>query len=319
MIGSAEKLRITSSGVVVPSPNTISGYGTIPLGGIIMWSGSSVPDGWALCNGQNGTPDLRNRFIVGSGGEYTTGNTEPSHSGGDLPGNWGLVMTPSYSHYKRFTWRDRHHDYWVYRGLHAGLPDLEAGTYNETNGIFVALSNATAVADQSFRFTLHASRQDEFLALTSTNLPGWLGIDGLALQGAPTTNDMATNLLQLVVEDLYDHSRVTNTLTLAAVNSGSVQTQPALALCSTNSYTDTIVIFSNRPPFLATSPAPSNSFTMRYYYKTEPSFHWPGVATPPPTGSIVPYLRPVDADTGEFAGDPDSKSTESLEIVYRPV
>ena len=77
------------------------------------------------------------------------------------------------------------------------------------------MSNATAVADQEFRFTLHASRQDEFLALTSTNLPGWLGIDGLTLQGTPATNQVATNALQLVVEDLYDQSRVTNTLTLA--------------------------------------------------------------------------------------------------------
>jgi hypothetical protein len=33
---------------------------TIPVGGIIMWSGSvaSIPSGWALCNGSSGTPDL---------------------------------------------------------------------------------------------------------------------------------------------------------------------------------------------------------------------------------------------------------------------
>jgi hypothetical protein len=45
------------------------GNGTIPLGGIIMWSGSivSIPSGWSLCNGSNGTPDLRNRFIAGAG------------------------------------------------------------------------------------------------------------------------------------------------------------------------------------------------------------------------------------------------------------
>ena len=28
-----------------------------------MWSGATAPDGWALCNGQNGTPDLRGRFV----------------------------------------------------------------------------------------------------------------------------------------------------------------------------------------------------------------------------------------------------------------
>jgi len=42
--------------------------GLTPVGGIIMWSGSiaAIPAGWALCNGTNGTPDLRNRFIVGA-------------------------------------------------------------------------------------------------------------------------------------------------------------------------------------------------------------------------------------------------------------
>jgi microcystin-dependent protein len=59
-------------------PYAISaGPGGIPKGGIIMWSGSVVPTGWALCDGQNGTPDLRNRFVVGAGtgGIYAIGAT----------------------------------------------------------------------------------------------------------------------------------------------------------------------------------------------------------------------------------------------------
>jgi len=49
----------------------------IPSGGIIIWSGSSsaIPSGWYLCNGSNGTPDLRNRFVVGAGSTYAVGNT----------------------------------------------------------------------------------------------------------------------------------------------------------------------------------------------------------------------------------------------------
>lgn len=59
------------------SANTFSGNGTIPVGGIIMWSGSTsnIPSGWALCNGGSGTPDLRNRFIVGAGSSYGVGWT----------------------------------------------------------------------------------------------------------------------------------------------------------------------------------------------------------------------------------------------------
>jgi hypothetical protein len=49
----------------------------IPTGGIIIWSGStgSIPAGWYLCNGTNGTPDLRDRFIVGAGNTYAVNAT----------------------------------------------------------------------------------------------------------------------------------------------------------------------------------------------------------------------------------------------------
>ena len=49
----------------------------IPSGCIVMWSGSiaSIPSGWVLCNGSSGTPDLRNRFVVGAGSTYAVGAT----------------------------------------------------------------------------------------------------------------------------------------------------------------------------------------------------------------------------------------------------
>lgn len=49
----------------------------IPTGGIIIWSGStgSVPSGWLLCDGTNGTPDLRDRFIIGAGNTYAVNAT----------------------------------------------------------------------------------------------------------------------------------------------------------------------------------------------------------------------------------------------------
>jgi microcystin-dependent protein len=33
-----------------------------------MWSGTvaTIPSGWLLCNGTSGTPDLRDRFIIGA-------------------------------------------------------------------------------------------------------------------------------------------------------------------------------------------------------------------------------------------------------------
>jgi microcystin-dependent protein len=47
------------------------------VGMIIIWSGSvgSVPTGWSLCNGSNGTPDLRDRFVLAAGSTYAVGAT----------------------------------------------------------------------------------------------------------------------------------------------------------------------------------------------------------------------------------------------------
>lgn len=59
----------------------------LPAGVISMWSGAvnAVPTGWALCDGNGGRPDLRNRFVVGAGGNYAVaangGAAEHSHGG----------------------------------------------------------------------------------------------------------------------------------------------------------------------------------------------------------------------------------------------
>ena len=50
---------------------------SIPKGTILPWYGKSsdIPDGFALCDGTKGTPDLRNRFLVGAGSNYALGDT----------------------------------------------------------------------------------------------------------------------------------------------------------------------------------------------------------------------------------------------------
>lgn len=49
----------------------------LPLGAIILWAGTedNIPESFQLCDGTGGTPDLRNRFIVGAGDDYEAGDT----------------------------------------------------------------------------------------------------------------------------------------------------------------------------------------------------------------------------------------------------
>ncbi len=67
----------------------------IPYGGIIMWAGAvaDIPDSWALCNGENGTPNLLERFILGAGGV-----TPPGTLGGSASSSGTGTMEPSGAH-----------------------------------------------------------------------------------------------------------------------------------------------------------------------------------------------------------------------------
>jgi microcystin-dependent protein len=73
------------TGITTVTATTFVGNGITPIGGIIMWSGTvagiSTLTGWALCDGANGTPDLRNRFIVGAHSGAGTGITSTTGPG----------------------------------------------------------------------------------------------------------------------------------------------------------------------------------------------------------------------------------------------
>ena len=78
--------------------SNLSGVSGIPTGGIIMWSGatSAIPSGWVLCDGQNSTPDLRNKFIVGA--NDSTGDTSyPGVSVGATGGQADAIV-PNHTH-----------------------------------------------------------------------------------------------------------------------------------------------------------------------------------------------------------------------------
>ena len=68
----SSKILIKNSNNEVKSLNN---PGLTPIGGIIMWSGSTIPNGWTLCDGNNGSPNLMDKFIVGRGNNYNNGDS----------------------------------------------------------------------------------------------------------------------------------------------------------------------------------------------------------------------------------------------------
>ncbi|HTJ48121.1 MAG TPA: hypothetical protein VL443_01610 [Cyclobacteriaceae bacterium] len=93
--------NITVTGTVTAT-NFSGVTGTVPTGSIIMWYGTgsttpSIPTGWALCDGTNGTPDLRGRFIVG----YGTNDSDYSavkNTGGEKKHALTVGELPAHSH-----------------------------------------------------------------------------------------------------------------------------------------------------------------------------------------------------------------------------
>lgn len=84
----AGSVILTTSNIAANVP---SGYDFVHTGMVVLWTGSSgsVPAGWVICDGTNGTPNLRDQFVLGGGGALptsggsastTTGATDPSGS-----------------------------------------------------------------------------------------------------------------------------------------------------------------------------------------------------------------------------------------------
>ena len=60
--------KIQSDGLDVAGNLNVQGsFNYLPTGTIVAFNDSVAPNGWALCDGTNGTPDLRGRFIYGHG------------------------------------------------------------------------------------------------------------------------------------------------------------------------------------------------------------------------------------------------------------
>jgi hypothetical protein len=153
-----------SAGVTIQSYDNLYGIigtapasgTTFPAGGIIIWSGAigAVPSGWYLCDGTNGTPDLRNRFIVGAGSTYSVG------------GNGGSAdaITVTHTHTATTTTTDTGHTHSI--GTTTGTAVLAGGGLNG-----YATSGGTSGSNTALNITATTTNANAGTSGTNANLP----------------------------------------------------------------------------------------------------------------------------------------------------
>ena len=125
----------------------------IPAGGILLWSGSigSIPAGYVLCNGNNSTPDLRDRFIVGAGSTYavdaTGGSADsvlPTHT------HSATVTDPQHDHVEGFAGVNSTAAFGTTTTAAAGNVNQQSGSstnfhaFTSTESTGISVSNASA-------------------------------------------------------------------------------------------------------------------------------------------------------------------------------
>lgn len=150
----------------------------VPSGCILMWSGSigSIPSGWLLCNGSSGTPDLRNRFVVGAGSTYAVGAT-----GGSA--NATLV---SHTHtYSGTTTTAGSHSHSVYDPGHSHQYESAIGSsgtnmggplFRQTANTATAYTNISLYAAGDHAHTFSGSTSTEGASATNANLPPYYAL-----------------------------------------------------------------------------------------------------------------------------------------------
>jgi hypothetical protein len=144
-----------------PAPAT-----PIPTGCILLWSGSigSIPAGWVLCNGSNGTPDLRDRFIVGAGSTYSVDGT----------GGSANAVVVSHTHTASSAVTDPGHTHTLSPTSRAVYNSGASGTAGLTNGgeTFTQLTMSSATTGITVATTVDTAGSSG----TNANLPPYYAL-----------------------------------------------------------------------------------------------------------------------------------------------
>ena len=99
-------ISLQNGGLTIPGNLTVTGkistlsntFNLLPSGIILSYNSTTAPSGWALCDGTNGTPDLRGRFILGTGQGANLTNRTINGTGGAETHTLSWNEMPSHTH-----------------------------------------------------------------------------------------------------------------------------------------------------------------------------------------------------------------------------
>jgi hypothetical protein len=140
---------------------------TIPTGVISLWYGAigSVPTGWYLCDGANGTPDLRDKFVVGAGSTYSVNAT----------GGSANSVVVSHNHTATTTSTDAGHTHAFTAGVQdAGGYWAGAGSFQGYNGSRTPSGSTTSSGTANITSTTTVATAG--VSGTNANLPPYYAL-----------------------------------------------------------------------------------------------------------------------------------------------
>ncbi len=146
----AGQVKITggSPGIGKVLTSDASGLATwqspFPPGIIVMWAGtiSTIPAGWALCDGTSGTPNLSDKFILG----VSSSSEDPGATGGAHSYNLTASQLPSHTHtFTTSTGGSHSHTFTTNSsGAHTHSFFWDASAKNDCSGVSAVITGASS-------------------------------------------------------------------------------------------------------------------------------------------------------------------------------